>query len=141
MSFGWSAGDIVSSINLVNRIARCLGGVKGARSHFRELDSELTGLKNALQEISDLSDLPQQSPEIIALKFAACSCEGTLQTFYDKILPFASSLGDGSKISKFKAAPKMVRWELLIKKDIPELRSYLVAHVGYLNLRMSSAVL
>jgi hypothetical protein len=30
---------------------------------------------------------------------------------------------------------------LLIKKDVPELRSYLVAHVGSLNLRLSTALL
>jgi hypothetical protein len=28
-----------------------------------------------------------------------------------------------------------------VKKDIPELRSYLVAHVGYLNMQLSTALL
>lgn len=87
MSFGWSAGDVVSSISLINRISQCLGSIRGARSHFRELECELAGLKDALQEISNFADLPDQVPEIIALNIAACSCEGTLKTFCDKISP------------------------------------------------------
>jgi len=39
------------------------------------------------------------------------------------------------------AVPRMVRWELLLKKDIPEFRSYWVAHVGSLALRLNTAML
>jgi hypothetical protein len=62
-----------------------------------------------------------------------------LQRFYEKIEPFGGTLGAASRQPKLKAAPRMVRWELLIKKDVPELRSYLVAHVDALNLRLSTA--
>lgn len=141
MSFGWSAGDIVATINLVNRIITSVSSVGGAREHFQELESELAGLLQTLTEISELTSQPEQIPEIVALQFAACLCEDTLKRFYEKIKPFIVTLGVASQTSKLKAAPRMVRWELLAKKDIPELRSYLVAHVGYLNLRLSTAAL
>jgi hypothetical protein len=80
-------------------------------------------------------------PEISALKFASSACGDTLQRFYDKIKPFKESLSNVSTKGKVRAAPRMVRWELLVKKEIPELRSYLVAHVGYLNLQLSTALL
>jgi hypothetical protein len=140
-SFGWSAGDIVATINLVNRVVQCIGGAHDARVHFQELLSELQGLSRALSEISELTRIPGQTPEIQALKFASCSCGETLQRFYEKIRPFEDTLGAASTQSKLKAVPRMVRWELLIKKDVPELRSYLVAHVGSLNLRLSTALL
>ncbi|KAE8442464.1 hypothetical protein EG329_003307 [Mollisiaceae sp. DMI_Dod_QoI] len=138
MSFGWSAGDIVSAINLVNRVLKSVSNVSGARDDFQELQSELRALSRALQEISDLAKLPGQHPDITTLKFAACLCEETLSRFLDKIKPFDDSLGLGSKSSRLKAVPRMVRWELLVKKDIPEFRSYLVAHVGALNMRIST---
>jgi hypothetical protein len=141
MSFGWSAGDIVSAIKLVNKIITCVNNAGGAREHFQELDSELGGLLRALSEISDLASAPDQLPEIVALKFAACLCEDTLKRFYEKIKPFNDSLGIGSRKSKARAAPRMVRWELLTKKDIPELRTYLAAHVGSLNVRLNTALL
>jgi hypothetical protein len=141
MSFGWSAGDIVAAINLVNKIIKSVSSVGGAREHFQELESELGGLSKALNEIAELARLPGQIPEIVALKYAACLCEDTLKSFYEKIRPFDATLGAASRTSKAKAAPRMVRWELLVKKDIPEFRSYLVAHVGALNLRLSTAAL
>jgi len=58
-----------------------------------------------------------------------------------KIEPFNKKLGAASQSSRMKAAPRMVRWELLIRKDIPEFRTYLVAHVGFLQLRLNTAVL
>jgi hypothetical protein len=141
MSFGWSAGDIVSAINLVNRIIGCVNNTGGAREHFQELESELGGLSRALNDISEIANVPGQIPEIMALKFAACLCEDTLKRFYEKISPFGESLGSSSRKSKVKAAPRMVRWELLVKKDIPEFRTYLAAHVGSLNLRLNTALL
>lgn len=143
MSFGWSAGDIVAATNLVNRIIKSVGNIGGAREHFQELETELLSLSRALHEISVLTSEPGQIPEIVALKFVACLCEDILKRFYEKIKPFDATLqiGAGSGMRKGKAVPKMVRWELLVKKDIPELRSYLVAHVGSLTLRLNTALL
>ncbi|CZR53521.1 uncharacterized protein PAC_03400 [Phialocephala subalpina] len=141
MSFGWSAGDIVAAINLVNRVFRSISNVSGAREHFQELRAELQTLLRALHEISDLARLPGQHPDVTALKFAACLCQETLARFLEKIKPFDESLALGSRSSRLKAVPRMVRWELLVKKDIPEFRSYLVAHVGALNLRISTVSL
>ena len=140
-SFGWSAGDIIATISLVNRVVQSISGAHDARDHFQELVSELRALSRALYEISELIRIPGQTPEIQALKFASCSCSETLQLFYEKVRPFENALVIDSTLSKIKAAPRMVRWELLIKKDVPELRSYLVAHVGSLNLRLSTALL
>lgn len=141
MSFGWSAGDIVAAIKLVNKVVQCVGNIGGSREHFQELSSELHGLLRALDEIANLIRIPDQIPEITSLKFAACLCGDTLNTFLKKIEPFDRSLAASSTKIRLKAAPKMVRWELLVRKDIPELRSYLVAHVGTLNLRLNTVQL
>jgi hypothetical protein len=140
-SIGLSTGDVFSTLKLVNGIVQCIEGLRNARDDFQELLSELNGLSRALDEISELTNIPGQIPEIQALKFASCSCSETLQRFHGKIRPFTDSLGVDSKQSKLKAAPRMVRGELLIKKEVPELRSYLVAHVGALNLRLSTSLL
>ncbi|KAH6667677.1 hypothetical protein B0J14DRAFT_169503 [Halenospora varia] len=141
MSFGWSAGDIVTAIALTNKVISSVRSVGGSREHFQELESELAGLLRALNDIHAISGQPGQVHEIVALKFAACLCEDTIRRFHDKIKPFEGSLGVGSQASRLRAAPRMVRWKILTKKDIPEFRSYLVAHVGSLNLRLSTASL
>jgi hypothetical protein len=141
MSAGWDPGDITQAVKLAHKIIKSVSSVGGARDDFQELQSELRGLLRALNEISDLTKQPGQLPEIVALKFAACLCEDTLKNFFGKIAPFDESLRGDSQLSKLKAAPKMVRWELLVKKNVPEFRSYLVAHVGSLNLRLNTALL
>jgi hypothetical protein len=141
MSFGWSVGDIVAAISLINQVIHCVKDVGGSQEHFQELQSELQGLQLALTNISSLASEPGQIPDIVALKFVACSCQETIQRFLQKIEPFNKSLGPGSQRSKLRTAPRMVRWELLVKKEIPEFRSYLVAHVGSLNLRLNTALL
>lgn len=141
MSFGWSAGDIVSAIKLVNKIVQCVGNIGGSREHFQELSSELHGLLRALDEISKLTRIHDQIPDISSLKFSACLCGDTLNTFLKKIEPFDTCLAASSTKMRLKAAPKIVGWELLVRKDIPELRSNLVAHVGTLNLRLNTVLL
>ena len=141
MSSGWDPGDITQAVKLVHKIIKSVSSIGGARDDFQELQSELRGLLRALNEISDLTKQPGQLPEIVALKFAACLCEDTLKNFFGKIAPFDESLRGDSQLSKLKAAPKMVRWELLVTKNVPEFRSYLVAHVGSLNLRLNTALL
>lgn len=141
MSFGWSAGDVFEAINLVVRVINSFRAVDGARGNFQELEEELNGLRKSLENINSLSLAYPQEPEIKALESVSCSCVETLNRFAKRIEPFQASLGEGSKRTKLRAAPRMVRWELLVKKDIPELRTYIVAHVGNLNLQLNTASL
>ena len=144
MSFGWSAGDLASAVKLINSIVTSLRSTSGAREQFQELETELFGLEHALEHIDSLSRAASpysSSPEIQTLKFVSLYCVKTLERFHDKIKPFEDSLGAQSNMTKLRAAPRMVRWELLLKKDLPELRQYLMAHVGYLNLELSTASL
>ncbi|KAF8846426.1 hypothetical protein BDZ45DRAFT_609009 [Acephala macrosclerotiorum] len=141
MSFGWSAGDIVAAVTLVGNIISCVQTVGGSREHFQELAVELHGLEQALTDVAELTKSLPAIPEAAALDYVSCSCRDTLERFYKRIKPFENSLGATSSRGKLKAAPRMVRWELLVKKDIPELRTYLVAHVGYINMRLNAATL
>ena len=87
MSFGWSAGDIVAAISLVNRIITSVSNVGGSREQFQELESELRGLSRALNEISELAGIPGQIPDIVALKFALASAETLRRDFMGGLSP------------------------------------------------------
>lgn len=141
MSFGWSAGDIASTIKLIHSIVMSLRDTSGAREQFQELETELFGLEHALKQIDSLMQTDHHSPEIQVLNAVSLYCVETLQRFHKRIKPFEDSLGLQSKMTKLEAAPRMVRWQLLLRKELPELRQYLMAHVGYLNLELSTASL
>jgi hypothetical protein len=88
----------------------------------------LQALQRALAEIDCLTGDEIQIPEIAALKFASCRCQETLERFWEKLGPFEDSLGEGvgkrDGKAAWKKAPRMVRWELLVRKEVPELRAY-----------------
>jgi hypothetical protein len=67
MSFGWSAGDILSIIKLITNIITSLHRTRGSASHFQELELELQTLQRALIEIDALTGENDQIPEICAL--------------------------------------------------------------------------
>jgi hypothetical protein len=141
MSFGWSAGDLITAAQLVGNVISCVRNVGGSRENFQELVIELQGLEQALKDVAELTNTTPIIPEAAALDYVSCSCRETLERFYRKIKPFEDSLGVASSNGKLKAAPRMVRWKLLVKKEIPELRTYLVAHVGYINMRLNATTL
>lgn len=141
MSFGWSVGDVATAVSLVNRVIGCVRNVGGAQEHFQELESELFGLQSALNTINDLAKANPENLQIQALSSVSCTCKDTLERFREKIKPFENSFGSNVQKSRIRNSPRMVLWELLIKKDIPELRTYLVAHVGYINLMITTSLL
>jgi hypothetical protein len=78
MSFGWSAGDLVAAVKLINDIISCIRDVGGAWEHFQELVTELQGSEKTLDEINELAKSSSDIPEISALKFASSACGDTL---------------------------------------------------------------
>jgi hypothetical protein len=147
MSFPFHTNDIRSTLNLITTIITFLHRTFTSASHtqFQSLVQELQALQRSLTEIDALAGDETQIPEISALRFASCGCRETLERFWERLRPFEDVLGEGvgkrDAKGAWKKAPRMVRWELLVRKEVPELRTYLVAHVGSLNLRLSTALL
>jgi hypothetical protein len=147
MSFPFHTNDIHSTLNLISTIIASLHRTitSATHTHFQSLVQELQALQRSLTEIDALAGDETQIPEISALKFASCGCKETLERFWERLRPFEDVLGEGAGKRDAKGAwkktPRMVRWELLVRKEVPELRTYLVAHVGSLNLRLSTALL
>ena len=108
MSFGWSAGDLVSTVKLITSIITSLHHTRGSASYFQELELELQGLQRPLIEIDGLTGDNDQIPEICALKFASCGCKETLERFWEKLKPFEESLGASKAKGSgdWKAAPR-----------------------------------
>lgn len=69
MSFGWSAGDVVSMLQFTNKIISSLRSATGSRAHFQELEVELQGLQRALLDISELTGSAEQIPECTQVCF------------------------------------------------------------------------
>ena len=138
MSFGVSVGDFIAAGNLIKDIVSALQSA--STSNHQELLFELHGLRRALHEIEHLHADPQQETEVSAVKVAALTCQYRLDDFARKLRKY-ESLGHSSKTSSVEKAKSWglkLQWGFSMEAEVQSLRAYLIAHVGYLNMRLNT---
>ena len=138
MSFGFSVGDFIAAGILIKDIVSALQ-ISSTTEH-QELLLELYGLQRALNEIEHLKAAPRQETEVNAVKVAALTCQYRLHDFAEKLNKY-ESLGHISKAScaeKAKLWRLKLQWGFSMEAEVQSLRAYLIAHVGYLNMRLTT---
>jgi hypothetical protein len=138
MSFGFSVGDFITTISLINDIVTCLKASGGSASEYQELMLELDGLRLALTKIEHLEGGVEQTPAINSIKVAALNCKFVLDSFLTKLKTYGKSLEHGKTRGWAVDSAKKVKWELAMKNDVQELRTYLMMHTSSLNMRLST---
>lgn len=138
MSFGVSVGDFIAAGILVKDIVSALQ--RSSASEHQELLLELNGLQRALDEIEHLRAGAQQETEANAVKVAALTCQYRLDDFARKLKKYESL----SRVTKAGSTEKAKLWRLKLQwgfsmeAEVQSLRAYLIAHVGYLNMRLTT---
>lgn len=138
MSFGVSVGDFIAAGVLIKNIVTALQS--SSASEHRELLLELNGLQRALDEIEHLHPSPQQETEVNAVKVAALTCQYRLDDFAAKLKKY-ETLSRGTKpgsAEKAKLWRLKLQWGFSMEAEVRSLRAYLIAHVGYLNMRLTT---
>ncbi|MCJ1261586.1 hypothetical protein MMC22_001451 [Lobaria immixta] len=138
MSFGFSVGDFITVATLIKTIVSALRTTSTAEYH--ELLLELHGLQRALNEIERLNGPPSQEPAINAVKVAALMCQYPLNDFASKLKKYKgldhnikADDGGGMKTWRLK-----LQWGFTMEEEVQKLRAYLIAHVGSLNMRLTT---
>jgi hypothetical protein len=139
MSFGFSVGDFIATGLLIKDIICSLKASGGATSEFQELIRELDGLQKVLDMIEGLDGTSGQSFVIDGLKIAALNCQFVLDGFRTKLKKYEAGLGQARSAGRLKDGATKIKWTLMMKKDVQDLRAYLSGHTSSLNLRLSLA--
>lgn len=166
MSFGFSVGDFLTAATLINNLITCLNSsFLSSTSSYQELVVELSILKKGLVRIEGLNGPTEaQQLQVQGIQLAALNCQSVLVDFLQKIEKYDESLGTASPQAgsstddggtrhrkfgrptlkklgnlrrKLKDVERKIGWELRMTKEVQVLRSYLSAHVGSLNMRLS----
>ena len=141
MSFGFSAGDFLSAAILIKDIVKCLKSSGGSTSEYQELMLELDGLQSALTKIEHLKGSAKQMQTIDGIKVVALSCKYVLSNFLEKLETYDKSLEYGKTRGWVIDSAKKIKWELAMKTDVRNLRTYLLAHASNLKMMLSTAEL
>lgn len=138
MSFGFSVGDFLAAASLISDIVTSLRAASIAE--YRELILELHGLQRALYEIEHLKCTSDQEAAVNAIKVAALMCQYPLDDFSAKLKKFEGlGFSGGQKRSKLeimKIWTRKLHWGFCMKEEVEKLRTYILVHVGSLNMRL-----
>ncbi|KAH8592112.1 hypothetical protein B0O99DRAFT_717254 [Bisporella sp. PMI_857] len=129
MSFGFSVGDFVATIELANRIRK---EFVGAPSQFNAVSDEVRSLAIVLLDVEVvLCDQELIDQQKVQLKEIATGCRNVLDELestldkYGELRPGPASLG-----ARARRVWKRLKWE---PEDIKELRCRIVSNITLLN--------
>ncbi len=138
MSFGFSVGDFLTAGKLISDIVTSLRAASIAE--YRELICELHGLQRALHEIEHLKCISSQEAAVNGIKVAALMCQYPLDEFSAKLKKFERLGFNGgkthSRLEIMKIWTRKLQWGFCMKEEVEKLRTYIVVHVGSLNMRL-----
>ena len=128
--FGFSFGDFVAGIGLINDLVGALRESGGSGEQYRAVLEELGILRNALEAVQSLEVDDSLTSERIALYHAASVCQDTIKNFNAKIAKYNPALQTGGSGSWFKDSRRKVQWVLFQKDDVEDFRTRVRAHSG-----------
>jgi len=133
VGFGFSFGDFVQGISLIIGLVQALDDVKGARAEIRMLQTELNVLRSALEAIKQCNLQKTDLYFDTAMKAVEDSLEA-IGKFGKKVAKYIE-LDEAHNVRK---TWRKVKWALVRREDVDELRTQVGAQVTALNLLLSA---
>jgi hypothetical protein len=140
MSFGWSAGDIFTAVQLLWEIGQALSSAKGspldrsqANGFVKPIEAGLTQLREYAQEEEEgLSNF--DSKEVSAFRPTVDALKPLAKEFTDKVLEY-SGLNEELKRKRdwWKKQYEKLKWHFIEKEDLLQLRNTIQAHFAVLG--------
>jgi hypothetical protein len=120
MSFGWSAGDIASTIAVLVKVGKALKNSDGAASEYQDT---VEFIKSLVKTLESVQTIPERYPDLEwkdNLTEQAKAMDNAIEAFKKKIDKYDLSLGMESSRRKAKRIPREVQFAL--SADVKELR-------------------
>ncbi|KIW11410.1 hypothetical protein PV08_10710 [Exophiala spinifera] len=128
-AFGFSAGDIITSINLIKDVIKALRSTRGASCEYVDLTFELYGLQDALREIQILHPQLEQGSLQASLAAAAQKCQATIDNFIEGLKKYQPCLGNSNGEShSWRGTLRKIQWQICKKDDIVNFRAEIGSH-------------
>lgn len=116
--FGWSAGDIVQSIKIINKICDAFKESGHASTKYAESTAFLQGFKLILSHIKDYTNDSSTAKYTEAINEQVKLIDASYSHFEKHMLKFYPALGATSTQSGIQKAPKRIKWALKELSDV-----------------------
>jgi hypothetical protein len=142
MSFGWSVGDIVASLQLLNKAISALKEIDGASSDYQHVINFLGLLTVTLQHLKALQYAPLDPDLSMNLEQHCTAVQGPLKSFLERIRTrFDKDLGGDKTRPKILTAGPKLQWALSTSKEVKDLERKIGGHIGAIGLVMSQQIM
>jgi hypothetical protein len=142
MSFGWSAGDIVASLQLLNKAIVALKEIGGASSEYQHVINFLGLLTVTLQHLKALQSAPLDPDLSKNLEQHCTAVQGPLKSFLERIhTRFERDLGRDKTRNKILTAGPKLQWAFSTSKEVKTLERKIGGHIGAISLVLSQQVM
>jgi hypothetical protein len=135
MSFGYSAGDFFTAIQLIVEVASALREAGGSAQEYQKIHDELDTLKAALEQVANLEHIPGLEETVYAIKSTVATCHVPLREFLASIQHYDASLNKSRAGGVMKDVAYKIRWRATKKAEsVSKLRSEICGYVGSINM-------
>lgn len=138
VSFGFSAGDFIASIEIVATVIDALQESGDVSAGCGEIVRPLQTLETALLHVKRLDLDPKQSAEVTALQLAAVQCQRTIDEFWEKISEYQPQLRAEGSSSRLKDGWMNIKWAVCKEEDVEKFKTDLVAQTESLQLLLAT---
>jgi hypothetical protein len=142
MSFGWSVGDIVAALQLLDKVVVALKDTGGASSHYQDVSAFLGVLTVTLQHLKALQAAPLDPDIAKNLEQLCAQIQGPLTSFRERIhLTFDRDLGSDSTRPKFLTAGRKLKWAISTSKEVKDLEKKIGRNISVIGVVLSQQVM
>ena len=110
--FGWSAGDVVRSIQIITKLCKAFREEGGAASHFAETVAFLDAFLRVLNAIKDFSNSQSDTKYGAEINAQISLIDGPYTKFEAYLLKFKPSPGAESSSTSIRKASKKTQWAM-----------------------------
>lgn len=138
MSFGWSVGDLVGAVQLLNKAVTALKDAGGASDEYAEEVNFLRSLAVTLEHLNTLQSSPLDHNVIVNLQRHCEQVRQPVLLFLRDIeRRFQISLSQRTSWAKVAATPRKLQWALSVSKHVKELRQKISGNMDAIQLCLS----
>ncbi|KAN0093471.1 hypothetical protein V8E51_016655 [Hyaloscypha variabilis] len=144
MSFGWSAGDIVTAIAVTYNLIQALDDTHGAAKDYREAVAFLDGLRRVLEPLQTFTDWGASPTYGRGMGQQVDLIKQPIAEFLDAVLKYEPSLGEDARRSWQRRLPTTLRklqWHIFMTKRVLALKGKIESHMRILDSLMQRLTL
>ena len=135
MSFGFTIGDAIAVINLLERAVVEIRNYRNAPRHFQQLATELHLLQSTLQRLLQIKPYDdEEHAHLEHIRAIAIHCSQPLQAFMAKMRSSEKSLGHVRSAGTLSTFGTRLHWSLITRQDVEEVRKVVLTEMTAINM-------